>query len=163
MDFLRPASVLFRPNVAALIFNARGELFIAERVHVREAWQFPQGGVDPGEELQVALLRELREEIGLLPQAVEVQESRGGYRYAFPKNRLKHGIYGGQDQTYFRCRFLGQDSDIDLNTEHREFARWRWIEPAQFRLDWVPRFKRAVYLQVFRDFMGLELPPAAGD
>ncbi len=82
---------------------------------------------------------------------------RSGYRYAFPKGRLKYGIYGGQEQTYFLCRYAGTDLDFNLAATHQEFASFRWIEPFEFELDWTPRFKRHVYKQVMQDFFQVEL------
>lgn len=154
--------IVYRPNVAAILTDAQDRIFIAERVNIPGAWQFPQGGIDDGEDAEAAMLRELAEEIGVRREQVEVIEQRGGYRYAFPKPRLKYGIYGGQEQTYFRLRFLGRDEDVNLDATHREFARWRWIRPDEFRMQWVPPFKRGVYRQVFLDFFGLamENPPA---
>ena len=149
--------ILFRPNVAALLERATGEIFVAERLGMKGAWQFPQGGVDKGETMEQAFFRELEEEIGVVPEKVEILETRSGYRYAFPKNRLKYGIYGGQEQTYFRCRFLGSDADIRLDAHNQEFGRWRWIPPALFQLSWVPKFKREVYRQVFHDFYQMDL------
>lgn len=154
--------IVYRPNVAAILTDAQDRIFIAERVNIPGAWQFPQGGIDDGEDAEAAMFRELAEEIGVRREQVEVIEQRGGYRYAFPKPRLKYGIYGGQEQTYFRLRFLGRDEDVNLDATHREFARWRWIRPDEFRMQWVPPFKRGVYRQVFLDFFGLamENPPA---
>lgn len=149
--------LLYRPNVAAILERQNGDIFVAERVNVKGAWQFPQGGVDSGESLDIALYRELEEEIGVKPEHIEVLETRSGYRYAFAKGRLKYGVYGGQEQTYYRCRFLGKDTDIRLDAHHQEFSRWRWIPPALFQLSWVPKFKREVYRQVFHDFYQMDL------
>ena len=148
--------VLFRPNVAAILLNMDNEMFIAERAHIRGSWQFPQGGVDPGESFEEALLREVEEEIGVKAKQLKLLDSKGGYRYEFPKDRLKYGIYGGQEQVYYLCRFLGHDDDINIDTKHREFGRWRWLKPDKFEMDWVPKFKRDVYRRVLRDFFGLE-------
>jgi putative (di)nucleoside polyphosphate hydrolase len=151
------APLLYRPNVAAILERHNGDIFVAERINVKGAWQFPQGGVDSGEALEAAFYRELEEEIGVKPEHIEIIESRSGYRYAFPKGRLKYGIYGGQEQTYYRCRFLGNDSDICLDAHQQEFSKWRWIPPAIFQLAWVPKFKREVYRQLFHDFYQIDL------
>ncbi|HEY1084658.1 MAG TPA: RNA pyrophosphohydrolase [Prosthecobacter sp.] len=152
--------ILYRPNVAVILMNERNEIFVAERISIPGAWQFPQGGIDEGEDAETAMFREMAEEIGVTRDKVQMLDRRDGYRYAFAKGRLKYGIYGGQEQSYFRCRYLGKDSEINLAATHQEFGQWRWIRPEQFQMNWVPKFKRAVYRQVFLDFFGVELTPA---
>lgn len=151
-----PAPVLYRPNVAAIILNDADELLVAQRTGMRSAWQFPQGGVDPGEAFEEALFREVEEEVGIKPEHIRLLDRKGGYRYDFPKGKLKYGIYGGQEQVYYRCRFLGKDNDIKLDMEHREFDHWRWIKVEKFDMEWVPKFKREVYKRVFKDFFNIE-------
>lgn len=157
MDLPPVTPILYRPNVAAILLDTEDRLFVAERINIKGAWQFPQGGIDEGEDAETALFRELAEEIGVTRDKIEILSQLGGYQYAFPKHRLKYGIYGGQEQTYFLCRFLGTDADINLAATHQEFASWSWIKPAAFKMSWVPRFKRAVYRQVFLDFFQTEL------
>ncbi len=152
-----PDPVLYRPNVAAILRDTESRILIAERVGVSGAWQFPQGGVDDGEDIELAMYREVQEEIGVKKSLISIVQQRGGYRYPFPKGRLKYGVYGGQEQTYYLCDFLGADKDIDLNQPGREFSRYRWIKPQDFQLKWVARFKQAVYVKVFRDFFDVEL------
>ena len=151
------APLLYRPNVAAILRRVDGKILVAERARFKGAWQFPQGGVDDGETAEQALFREVEEEIGVRRDLITIEQQRGGYRYAFPKGRLKYGLYGGQEQTYFLCRFLGEDTDIDLDTHNREFGRWKWIMPAEFQLDWLPRFKQRVYQAVLRDFFQIKI------
>jgi putative (di)nucleoside polyphosphate hydrolase len=154
---MHPDPVLYRPNVAAILRDPAGRILIAERLNVKGAWQFPQGGVDESEDFLAAMFRELEEEIGVKPALVSVVQQRGGYRYAFPKGRLKYGIYGGQEQTYYLCDYHGTDADIRLDAHHQEFGQFRWIMPAEFSLAWVPKFKKKVYQAVFLDFFGQEL------
>lgn len=149
-------AIVYRPNVAAILQRANGDIFVAERLNIRGAWQFPQGGVDGSEDAETAMFREIEEEIGIKRDLLEILDMRGGYRYAFPKDRLKYGIYGGQEQTYFLCRFLGEDKDFNLDATHREFAGFMWIKPAEFQMSWLPKFKQPVYRQVLLDFFGVE-------
>jgi putative (di)nucleoside polyphosphate hydrolase len=149
-------AIVYRPNVAAILQRENGDIFVAERINIQGAWQFPQGGIDEGEDAEQAMFREIEEEIGVKRDLLKILQRRDGYRYAFAKGRLKYGIYGGQEQTYFLCRFLGQDTDFNLAATYQEFASFRWIKPSEFQMDWVPKFKRAVYRQVMLDFFGVE-------
>ena len=129
---------------------------IGERSNVAGAWQFPQGGVKKSETPRAALSRELMEELSLTSAYYRVIESKGPYRYLFPPGRTKEG-FDGQEQTYFLIEFTGTDSDLDVKTDEPEFVRFRWIEPSEFQIDWVPRFKREVYRKVFLDFFRVVL------
>lgn len=155
--------VRYRPNVAALMINADGNLLICERSTVPGAWQFPQGGIDDGESEEKALFREVREEIGLEKSHYEILESRSGYRYLYPpdvrtKKLKKHGNHG-QEQTYFLCQLKPEAPKINVNQDPREFGAYRWIVPEEFDLDWLPAFKHEVYRAVMMDFFGIRLDP----
>ena len=56
----------YRPGVGIMLVNASGHVFVGQRFDsVVEAWQMPQGGIDPGEDPYQAALRELEEETGV--------------------------------------------------------------------------------------------------
>lgn len=145
----------YRPNVAAVLQREDGRIFVAERVDYRGSWQFPQGGVDAGEDLLAALFREVWEEIGVPRDHYQIAAIRTGYRYKFPGGHLKKGLFCGQEQTYFLCRYLGANDEIDLAGHAREFSNYKWIKPEKFKLKWVPKFKRRVFRQVMKDFFGV--------
>lgn len=146
----------YQPNVAAILRNPAGQILIAERVSVAGAWQFPQGGIDPGETAEVAIQRELWEEIGILPQDYQMGEKKGPYHYLFPGGVMKRG-HQGKEQWYFLAEFHGPDERINVATAHPEFRAWRWIAPTEFSIAWLPEMKREVYREVFRDFFGVEM------
>lgn len=153
---------LYRLNVAGIFVDAKGKMLVAERNDFPGSWQFPQGGVDTGESLEEAFRREMEEELGISAGLYEIVERRGGYRYAFPPGHRKREIYTGQEQTYFRCDFVGDPARVRVDTAHPEFRSVRWIEPEEFQEAWLPDFKRAVYRQVMRDFFGLEWKQESG-
>lgn len=146
----------YRANVAAILRNSEREILVCERLNVAGAWQFPQGGVDDGETPEQALVRELWEEIGVPPQQVVILSKGGPYRYLYGNGRLKKG-YHGKEQLYFLCDFLASKDQINVWTEHPEFQAFRWIQPQEFRIEWLPEMKREVYRTVFEDFFGVKI------
>jgi putative (di)nucleoside polyphosphate hydrolase len=146
----------YRLNVAAIIQAPDQKILVGERSDVRDAWQFPQGGVKKNESTLEALFRELREEVSLQPSHYRVLNSKGPYRYLFHGGRKKEG-FDGQEQFYFLVQLTAPDSYVQIETDAPEFSRIRWIEPANFRVEWVPEFKQRVYRQVFLDFFGIQL------
>jgi putative (di)nucleoside polyphosphate hydrolase len=153
--------VRFRLNVAAIMMRPDGRLLVCERLNFKGAWQFPQGGVDDGESLEKALAREVQEEVGISGQFYDIKKEIGGYRYLYPaevreKKQKKHGFHG-QEQTYYLCQLKSNAPEVNVNQRPQEFGAYRWIEPEEFDLDWLPKFKREVYRQVMIDFFGITL------
>ena len=148
----------YRSNVALLLLNRKGKLLICERVGGNGAWQFPQGGVDAGEELSEALAREVKEEIGLPRKSYKVLEQASGYSYLYSSKVKKNGKnYDGQTQTYFLCRLKKGAPEIDLDQKSPEFVDYKWIKPEDFKLKWLPEFKRRVYRAVLLDYFDVRL------
>ena len=151
---------LYRPNAAIIYRRSNGEVLICERVKPQGAWQFPQGGVKKGESPMDAACREGMEETGFRPNEYDVVEEHGPYRYDYPpaeRERVlrKRGIpYAGQEQHYFLC--LMHDDTAEPWLDYKEFCSYRWVQPEQFDLNWLPDFKREVYRCVLRDFFGIE-------
>ena len=148
----------YRPCVGVLLINAAGLIFAGQRLdNPTPAWQMPQGGIDAGEKPRAAALRELWEETGVTAELVEfVAKTEDWVTYDLPPELLGKvwgGKYRGQKQKWFLFRFLGNDSQIRIDTEHPEFSEWRWIGAAEMLARIVP-FKRAVYAQVIDAFRG---------
>jgi putative (di)nucleoside polyphosphate hydrolase len=146
----------YRSNVAAILQRNTGEILSGKRSDQVSCWQFPQGGVKPGETLEGALQRELEEEISLRPKNVVIGKRKGPYRYLFDPERKKEG-FDGQEQFYFLVDLLPGTAQPNPATADPEFSELRWIEPASFQLDWLPPFKREVYRAVFADFFEIAL------
>ena len=115
----------------------------------------PQGGIDKDEKPRQAALRELWEETGVTADLVQfVGKTHGWVSYNLPPELLGKvwgGKYKGQRQKWFLYRFMGRDDQINIGTEHPEFAQWRWID-AEAMLAGIVPFKRKVYDQVIRSF-----------
>jgi putative (di)nucleoside polyphosphate hydrolase len=152
--------IRYRPNVAAILQNDEGRILICERIDISGAWQFPQGGMEPGETHEQALERELMEELSLARGDYEVLASKGPYRYVLGGSRTKKG-YHGQEQQYFLLRLTAPESRINVDTEQREFRGWRWVAPEEFDLRWLPPMKREVYRLVLRDFFNVDAENSA--
>lgn len=144
----------YRANVAAVVRRGGdGRLLWCERIDIEDSWQFPQGGVDPGEDALEALWRELGEELGVAaPREVMTLAATAAepIRYRFPNRVLERWVrrrkhtWLGQAQRYFLLDFHGPDAAITLEPpagQRREFSRWCWdgVE----RLERAPGFKRA--------------------
>jgi putative (di)nucleoside polyphosphate hydrolase len=146
----------YRSGVGITLFNRHGLVFVAERLDNPGAWQMPQGGIDEGEAPEVAVFREMEEEIGTRNARI-IGAMDGWLRYDIPQRtaqKLWRGKYRGQQQKWIALEFMGQDADIDLEAHHEpEFSQWKWV-PITELLDYVVPFKRDVYKRVMEEFAG---------
>ena len=153
----------YRPNVGAMLFNQTGQVLVARRadarqpLHLAQAWQMPQGGIDAEETPRDAVLRELAEEIGTAHAEI-IDEYPEWLTYDLPPEligRALGGRYRGQRQRWFALRFLGADEEIRLDAHlPAEFDAWRWASLAELPALAVP-FKRAIYETLARSFADL--------
>ena len=144
----------FRPNVGIVLLNKGGKVWCGRRIGM-SAWQFPQGGIKRHETPQIAMFRELKEEVGLEPAQVEVLGSTKEWlRYRLPKRYIRHHqqpLCIGQKQIWYLLRLATAESELRLDVaDEPEFDAWRWVDywaPVGF----VVPFKRDVYEQALTE------------
>ena len=149
----------YRSNVGIMMVNEKGYVFVGQRLdNNQNAWQMPQGGIDAGEDPETAAYRELLEETGVKKQDVRfVASSSQWLSYDLPEDLIPilwNGKYRGQKQKWFLFKFLGEDGDINIATEHPEFSKWKWISKENLLKEIVP-FKKSVYENVLIEFKNI--------
>lgn len=136
-----------------MVFNDEKKIFVGKRIDNQEAWQMPQGGIDKDEDIESAAKRELFEETGI--QSIRIiKRSEKIYTYDLPQHllgKIWKGKYKGQKQTWFLIKFLGPDSEININQKHPEFNEWMWVD-IQKLPELIVSFKKDLYLSVVKEF-----------
>jgi len=137
----------YRPCVGIMLLNQDNKVFVAKRIDTLvEAWQMPQGGIDEGEDPEITAFREMKEEIGT-NNAEVIAQTDDWLNYDLPEHlvgKVWKGKYRGQTMQWFVMRYLGQDSDINIETDHPEFDEWRWADMSELP-DMIIPFKKPLY------------------
>lgn len=141
---------------AVIVLMKDNLAFAGERLDIKNAWQFPQGGVDEGETYVQAAVRELYEETGVL-NAKFVKATKRVYKYKFPESvretiLYKYGdlSYCGQQQVFCLFNFTGLDMEIDIRCKDQEFRSWRWM-PIRDIADGIVYFKKKSYVKALKE------------
>jgi len=120
-----------RIGVGVIVLNNKNKIFVGKRKdNPVNKWQMPQGGINENENFLAAMKRELNEETSIKSIKI-LKELDEWFEYELPKNLLGivwKGKFRGQKQKWFIVRFAGEESEINLKTEHPEFIEWKWIE-----------------------------------
>lgn len=140
----------FRSNVGIVLTNHLGQLFWAKRIGAN-AWQFPQGGIKKHETAEMAMYRELNEEIGLQPEHVEIIGCTDDWlKYYLPKKFIRYNslpLCIGQKQVWYLLKLVGEESAVNLkNSDNPEFDSWRWVD-YWYPINHVVYFKKDVYTE----------------
>ena len=143
-----------RKGVGIVLLNKENKIFVAKRIdNPKNFWQMPQGGIDEGEDYYEAALRELKEETSVI-SVEHVKEIDKKLTYILPDHLIGiiwRGKFKGQIQKWFVMRFIGNDSEININTKKPEFLDWKWIDlkdltkiAVNFKLDVYKTLKQEV-------------------
>ena len=147
-----------RNGVGVIVLNKKNKIFVGKRKdNPVNKWQMPQGGVDKGESYLSAMRRELYEETSIKSIKI-LKEIDGFFEYELPKKLVGiiwKGKFRGQKQKWFITRFIGNENEINLQTENQEFIEWKWIIPDELPKTIVD-FKKKMYvelLEILKDFI----------
>mgnify|MGYP001457501524 CR=1 FL=1 len=136
-----------RIGVGVIVLNKENKVFVGKRRdNPVDKWQMPQGGVNHGEEFIDAMKRELEEETGIKNIKI-LKEINGWLEYELPKyllGKIWKGKYRGQKQKWFIVRFVGNDTEINLETSKPEFIEWQWLDIEKLPIV-IVEFKKRVY------------------
>tara|TARA_B100001027_G_scaffold43486_1_gene28052 strand:- start:8099 stop:8584 length:486 start_codon:yes stop_codon:yes gene_type:complete len=138
----------YRLNVGLIVANKDGELLLCKRKGMN-SWQFPQGGIDFGEDSLKAANRELFEEVGISSKSVKLIHSIDGWlKYDVPKKSRRKKIFRsnfkGQKQKWFLFK-LTEDVEISFeNDPDNEFDGFKWVS-YWYPLNVIISFKEKVY------------------
>lgn len=158
----------YRDNVGIILLgpplDQTATVLLCRRIG-QNAWQFPQGGINPEEKPEEALFRELYEEIGLKEQDVTiVKASETWYYYDLPskyQHRRDDFTCLGQRQKWFLLSLAEpgiSDKKIAVTSGERpEFDSWLWVDYKE-PLNRVIEFKREVYEKVLEEFADCSRP-----
>ena len=139
----------FRKGVGIILLNKENKVFVAKRIdNPKNFWQMPQGGIDKNENYYEAALRELKEETSITSVKL-IKEIDKKYTYILPDNLIGiiwKGKFKGQTQKWFVMRFIGNESEININTKHPEFLDWKWIS-----LEDLPKIAVNFKLEVYKN------------
>ena len=150
---MNEAKLPMRIGVGIIVLNNQNQVFVGKRKdNPGDKWQMPQGGVDKGESYVNAMKRELFEETSIINIKI-LKEVDRIYEYELPDNSVGiiwKGKFRGQKQKWFITKFLGNDSEINLNTKYQEFVDWKWIEP-KLLPEVIVNFKKNLYLNLLKE------------
>ena len=148
-----------RSGVGIVVLNKENKIFVAKRIdNPKNFWQMPQGGIDKNENYYEAALRELREETSITSVKL-IKEIDKKYTYILPNNLIGiiwKGKFKGQVQKWFVMRFVGNESEININTKNPEFLDWKWVEPLELP-NIAVNFKVNIYKKLTEELRSLNL------
>jgi len=137
-----------RSGVGIVVLNKENKIFVAKRIdNPKNFWQMPQGGIDKNENYYEAALRELKEETSITSVEL-IKEISKKYTYILPDNLIGiiwKGKFKGQVQKWFVMRFVGNETEININTKNPEFLDWKWID-----VDQLPKIAVNFKLEIYK-------------
>jgi putative (di)nucleoside polyphosphate hydrolase len=146
-----------RVGVGIILLNSKNQVFVGKRKdNPGDKWQMPQGGVENGENFNAAMKRELHEETSIKNIEI-IKEIEQMYEYELPKKLIGiiwGGKFRGQKQKWFITKFIGEENEINVDTEHPEFIEWKWIDIEDLP-EIIVEFKKNLYLNLLKEIKSI--------
>ena len=150
---MKKVSLPLRVGVGIIVLNSENKVFVAKRKdNPVDKWQMPQGGVDKNEDFLKAMKRELEEETSIKNIKI-LKQLDYWLEYELPKNLIGiiwKGKFRGQKQKWFIVKFIGKDSEININTLNPEFIEWKWLDYNKLP-DVIVDFKKHIYVKLVKE------------
>ena len=118
MDHKRPESVL------VVVYTLQGEVLLLRRRYPDDFWQSVTGSLEWGEQPADAAVRELREETGLVDQAVcDCHQTQSFEIYSIWRKRYAPGVRMNQEHVYR----LQLPEKVEIHLDTREHEEFQWL------------------------------------
>jgi len=119
---------LFRKGVSALIINGKNEFLIVNLESFKtHFFAIPGGGLEEKETLEEAAYREVKEELGIGKQSLElIGFCNEPIQFRFKTKKLNRNDikYDGSERYFFGFKFTGGESEIKLQEGEVRFYKW---------------------------------------
>ncbi|MFW5853265.1 MAG: NUDIX hydrolase [Patescibacteria group bacterium] len=126
---------MYRKGVSGLVMNDNQEFLLVNLESFNlKYFAVPGGGVEPGEELERAIYRELDEELGLKEDSLElVGRSQVPVLFKFKAITMEcDGVaYEGSERYFFGFRFVG--SDHEIYQKDGEVRTYKWVPVSELK------------------------------
>ena len=143
----------YRKAVGAILMNNEGLTYLFQRTDFPDSWQPIEGGMNDGEDVLDAVYREIKEEIGIEKDKLElISQTKDLIKYNYIDNEIKYGCVG-QEKKFFLFKFLGNNDEFLYKTtdEPQEFSNYQLVQKGEI-LKFVPKFKEGLYKAVIQEF-----------
>lgn len=145
----------YREAVGAIILDENDKIVCFRRADFPENWQGPEGGIEKNEMLDIAIKREIYEEIGLRENDYTLLK-KGSKFFSYLYKDGKKNQYGfiGQEKLFFLIKLKSNNVNFkyDVLQDEIEFLECKALDKNSDLLELVPDFKREMYKNVLIDF-----------
>ncbi len=126
-------NLTYRQSTSAVIMDKPGRILIVQKCSYKDnEWDIPGGGIEEGEKPEVAVIRELSEELGIDKfEVIKASELRDCYEWSdeLINQKIKDNkpVFRGQERKQFFVKFTGKESELGIQED--EIRAIKWVYP----------------------------------